>query len=290
MESFGSDRAAFGRISTSTDGPNELRPYYRPPSISLVDDESKLPPSSSSANFSTIFSDLGYDDYISDSAPSLGDLVSRLRDEAIYSYVSVLLSQPFEVAKVVLQTYDAGKVGGSTLDSADLGNGVTVEDKRVYSEEFVDDTDSDEEFPSYFAPTSPHETPSHRPQRKRPLSRSQSGYISSEQASQQQQIILKRPDSIIEVLGHLWSTERQWGWWKGTNSTFIYGVLFKTIEAWSRGFLTTVLNIPDPVLLRTGLGGNILDSPNPYASVGIVVAAAGIAGFLLGPIDMIRTR
>jgi len=288
MESFGSEYATFSRISTSDGAHNELRPYYKPPSISLVDDEPKSRSSGGGGNFTELFSDLGYEDYISDSAPSLGDLVSRLRDDAIYNYVSVLFAQPFEVAKVILQTYDAGKVG-NTLGSAEAGNGAAVEERRVYSDEFLSDSDSDSEFPSYFSPTSPQETPSHRPSRRKTPSRSQSGYTPSEQGAHQQ-IILKRSDSIIEVLGHLWSTEHQWGWWKGTNTTFTYGILFRTIEAWSRGFLTTVFNVPDPVLLRTGIGGNILDSSSPYMSVGIVVAAAGIAGFLLAPIDMVRTR
>ena len=80
--------------------------------------------------------------------------------------------------------------------------------------------------------------------------------------------------------------------WKGTNSTFIYGILLKTIETWTRSFLSALLNIPDPTLgvVRSISGPNILDSPSPITSISVVVISAGIAGFILSPIDIIRTR
>jgi fusion and transport protein UGO1 len=97
------------------------------------------------------------------------------------------------------------------------------------------------------------------------------------------------------VLSQLWAKEGAWGIWKGTTSTFVYNVLLKTIETWSRSLLSALLNLPDPALLSVGAtttpgGLNILDSPNPMAGIAVAVAAAGIAGLILAPIDMIRTR
>ena len=108
-------------------------------------------------------------------------------------------------------------------------------------------------------------------------------------------IELRKSDSIREVLSQLWAKEGAWGLWKGTNSTFIYHVLLKTIETWTRSLLSAILNLPDPVFPVLGspvTPGNIsiLDSPSPFASVGVAVAAAAIAGMALAPIDMIRTR
>lgn len=99
----------------------------------------------------------------------------------------------------------------------------------------------------------------------------------------------------MEVISQLWSKEGAWGIWKATNSTFVYNILLKTIETWSRSMLSALLNMPDASLAGVGTslaGGstNILDSSNPMASIGIAVAAAGIAGLILAPIDMIRTR
>lgn len=97
---------------TTRDGPNPLRPYYVPPSISVNDKLSNSAArasntSSAAASASTFFSDLDYSDYLSDSSPSSGDAIKRLLDQALWKYTSVLMAQPFDVAKTILQTYVA---------------------------------------------------------------------------------------------------------------------------------------------------------------------------------------
>ena len=168
------------------------------------------------------------------------------------------------------------------------------------------DDDSDSDLPSYFTPTAPYETPSSPSNRRRrkPPSRSLSATptpsthsspttSSHHHHSTTHTLDLKRPDSLLEVLSQLWSREGAWGVWKGTNSTFVYNVLLRTIETWTRSLLSAMLDLPDATLLSLGspLGSvSILDSPNPVASVAVAVGAAGIAGLVLAPIDMVRTR
>ena len=50
-----------------------------------------------------MFSDIDYSDYMSDASPSTIESIRKTLDDALYRYVSVLLSQPFDVAKTVLQ-------------------------------------------------------------------------------------------------------------------------------------------------------------------------------------------
>lgn len=50
-----------------------------------------------------MFADIDYSDYMSDASPSTIESIRKTLDEALYRYVSVLLSQPFDVAKTVLQ-------------------------------------------------------------------------------------------------------------------------------------------------------------------------------------------
>jgi fusion and transport protein UGO1 len=50
-----------------------------------------------------MFSDLDYSDYISDSSPSAMNMIKEMADQALWKYTSVLIAQPFEVAKMVLQ-------------------------------------------------------------------------------------------------------------------------------------------------------------------------------------------
>lgn len=50
-----------------------------------------------------ILSDLEYNDYLGDTSPSMVQNVKDLIDELIWKYSSVLMAQPFEVAKTLLQ-------------------------------------------------------------------------------------------------------------------------------------------------------------------------------------------
>lgn len=99
-------------MSTSRDGTNPLRPYYRPPSIGIPIDTPSTgsgthglgPKNGSAAAYASSARDMfDYSDYLSDSSPSSIDAVKRMLDDWLYRYVSVLLAQPFDVAKMVLQ-------------------------------------------------------------------------------------------------------------------------------------------------------------------------------------------
>ena len=123
---------SFRGTSTSRDAPNPLRPYYNPPSIGLPPSDQPTT-SSSSANRSSfpaaareLFSDIDYESYIPDRAGSgragddgygsgIADLTKRIVDQAIWNYTSVLLAQPFEVAKIVLQCYQADARGAASM-------------------------------------------------------------------------------------------------------------------------------------------------------------------------------
>ena len=103
-------------MGSPQEGPNPLRPYYIPPSIGLP------PPSSSHAqNAATsvshsakasfgnsardLLTELDYSDYLSESSPSISGSAKDLLDRAIWKYSSVLMAQPFEAAKTILQAY-----------------------------------------------------------------------------------------------------------------------------------------------------------------------------------------
>ena len=156
--------------------------------------------------------------------------------------------------------------------------------------------DSDPDSPSYFtssAPLSPHRRSSSHSRGRRHIT-DRAGYIppSPGNISSPHKLELRRGGSLLEVISQLWTKEGAWGVWKGTNATFIYSVLLKTVESWTRSLLSVLLNVPDPGLLAgSGVGGlDIVDSPYPLASLGVAVAAAGVAGILLAPLDIIRTK
>lgn len=106
-------------MATSRDTPNPLRPYYIPPSIGLPPDVPQNQTSSSSSftarskksslgsQARDILSDLDYDQYFQSNSPTVAEHAKRLLDHALWNYTSVLLAQPFEVAKTLLQIHEA---------------------------------------------------------------------------------------------------------------------------------------------------------------------------------------
>ena len=103
-------------MSTSRDTPNPLRPYYRPPSIGIPIDTPGTtssgthglgPKNGSAASYASsardMFSELDYGDYLSDNTPTAVESVRKQVDDWFYKYTSILLSQPFDVAKLMLQ-------------------------------------------------------------------------------------------------------------------------------------------------------------------------------------------
>ncbi|MCJ1290674.1 mitochondrial fusion and transport protein ugo1 [Xylographa carneopallida] len=316
-------------MSTPREGPNPLRPYYIPPSVGLpigrgptgsAASQYANNQASSASNARTSFgssardilSDLDYTEYLTDASPTSAEVIKGLVDQALWRYTSVLLAQPFEVAKTVLQV----QLAGSADDSA---HGVLNDDMRRrperYREEFsdtaYDDSDSDEV--SYFTSTAPApQTPSRSPRRR---GRRSHGYHSPSPQSPESPVPRRESrhsnnahhipttTSIHTVISHLWSSEGAWGIWKGTNSTFIHGVLLSTITAFARSLICAVLALPDPglplsqsspsylIYNPSAVGGlDVLSSASPLLSLAAAVSAAGIAGMILAPLDIVRTK
>jgi len=331
-------------MTTSRDAPNPLRPYYIPPSIGLAPDVqpaaatalparpngggnssiSSISSGSGRPSFGTqardILSDLDYDAYFADDSPSVAGHARRLLDQALWNYTSVLLAQPFEVAKTILQVHEAASHAPALAIAESAVWSHKSRPQSFASGKYVDypsDEESDEDSPSYFtssapsyaqtpparlneappSPYSPGPSPARSPPRRhRPVtsrSRSATPTRSAPAPPAPRRLELKRPDALLDVIGQLWQKESAWGVWKATNSTFIYNFLLNTTEAWFRSLIAAVLNVPDPSLLGspTAVGGlDILDSPSPLTSLAVAVAATAIAATLLAPLDLIRTR
>jgi hypothetical protein len=121
-------------MSTSREGPNPLRPYYRPPSIGIPQDTSGTtssgthglgPKNGSAASYASSARDMfDYSDYLSDAPPSSVEAVKKTLDDWFYKYFSILLSQPFDVAKTVLQVRHQGLADG-TIPAAAAGEAQT---------------------------------------------------------------------------------------------------------------------------------------------------------------------
>ncbi|KAI1002357.1 hypothetical protein K3495_g5844 [Podosphaera aphanis] len=281
----------------SQDSPNPLRPYYRRPSIGISQDIyettsagpyglglKNVGPSSYASSARDIFSDINYTDYLSETSPTVLESTRKQIDEWFFRYINVLLAQPFDVAKMVLQARS------QDLEKTALAS-EKINLRRTYSQDSLgsdcpsDDSDLDEL--AYFTSSTPYSktqsrsrepirTPSSVPDSRQPLAH---------------QLVLKTTDSILEVASQEWTKEGARGLWKGTNVTFIYGFLLETMEKWSRSLLLAILNLPDPVLTSgIDIPGEIPALSYPWASFAVSITAAIMAGVILAPLDIIRTK
>ncbi|CAO2647326.1 Nn.00g082480.m01.CDS01 [Neocucurbitaria sp. VM-36] len=308
-------------MATSRDAPNPLRPYYIPPSIGLPPDvphnqTSSSPPRYGSSSMKPslgsqardMLSDLDYDSYFPNNDPTIAGHAKKLLDQALWNYTSVLLAQPFEVAKTILQIHEAtGQLPGLKIGADGVGKRSRPQSFASGKfEDYPSDEESDEDSPGYFTSTapqlrqpaeySPSASRSRSPQKhqRRTRSRSRSATPTRPPPPTVRKLDLRRADSLLEVIAQLWQKESAWGVWKGTNCTFIYNFLLKTTESWFRSAISAILNVPDPGLIGnavSGIGGlDIMDSPSPLMSLGVAVAATAIAATILAPLDMVRTR
>jgi fusion and transport protein UGO1 len=140
---------SFRGTSTSRDAPNPLRPYYIPPSIGLPPDQQphaggSRPPNASTGRSSfpaaarELFNDIDYESYIPDrqgDGSGVADMAKRLVDQAIWNYTSVLLAQPFEVAKIVLQCHHADSTAPSMSTRGHISTPSASSGKNGYAAE-----------------------------------------------------------------------------------------------------------------------------------------------------------
>ncbi|KAI4151557.1 MAG: hypothetical protein LQ340_003431 [Diploschistes diacapsis] len=249
-----------------------------------------------------MLSELDYSEYLLDASPSVLEVVKGLLDQGLWKYTSVLMAQPFDLAKVVLQVQDAGDVNDEEEESEKPRSNATSRTKPYD----LPSDDSDDDSQSYFTSTAPRPNPSRRARRQYTSSRSTSpstprsrrGARSPQPQNQAYAKVPLSTSSITAVLSRLWREEGAWGVWKGTNSTFWHSVLFSTISSFLRSFLCAILALPDPAhatvasfpspssLARLDL----FSSPSPLLSLLVSVSAAGIAGLALAPLDIARTK
>ncbi|KAI5857439.1 mitochondrial carrier domain-containing protein [Durotheca rogersii] len=296
-------------MASIREGVNPLRPYYIPPTIG--DQVEALPsrpnpfshsiataPTSTPNKYASrardIFSDIDYKDHLDDISPSTIHSVKQFVDELLWKYTSVLMAQPFEAAKTILQVRNQDDMGGleAPPEKPPRASPSLVAPKHSIFDQYPD-SDSDPEESAFFGASTPYTpTPSSRSGTRRGSSPavSPTRKVPDKAVLPPHQLLLRRPDSIFDVISQLWAKESVWGVWKGTNATFLYTVLQSLLENWSRSLLSALLNVPD-----LGLKDDVdrlvdIASPYPWASLCVAATAAVATGLILAPLDLVRTR
>ncbi|VBB75711.1 Putative protein of unknown function [Podospora comata] len=300
----------------SDNGVNPLRPYYIPPSIGEPPESLPTPPGpkafaqagNSTGQYATkardLFSDIDYKNYIAEPSPSVVQTVKEVLDELLWKYSSVLMAQPFDVAKTIMQVRKQDDLGGLAAAAeeaeearrqqaqAAVAAAANPWNTQFDDEEQAHDSDSDADEMAYFTSNQPR-TPSPTATRGRPnpMTPLDTPRTPGKPAPvPAHQLAIRTPDSVLEVIAQLWQKEGAWGVWKGSNVTFIYSVLHSLLENWSRSLLSALLNVPDLGVKNDADRLIDIAAPYPWASLCVAAAAAVVTGLILSPLDLIRTR
>ena len=295
-------------MPSQKDGVNPLRPYYVPPSIGNPPAGANPPdPNPFSAGNSSqyankardIFSDLDYKDYIAEPSPSVIQSIRDLIDELSWKYTTILMSQPFEVAKTILQVRvqdDLGAASSTPATPATSRGRRSGFQRSLYGD--MPDSDQEDDEPAYFTSSVQSVSTSLHP-RNGDLETAD-GFDKPTTGSPRQkkniitimphQLDIRKPDSIMEVISQLWTKEGAWGVWKGSNATFLLNLLQSLMENWMRSLLSAVFNVPD-LGVKDDLDRLVdIASPYPWASLFVATGAAVATGLILSPLDLVRTR
>jgi mitochondrial fusion and transport protein UGO1 len=280
--------------------PNPLRPYYIPPTIG-ADPSSNVAPNASkpgtqSSGFT--FPDIDYSDYIPEASPSLTGSIKSYIDQAFWKYTTVVLGQPFEVAKLILQTRVAQD---DEENEKPRHRHEHYEDDEGLSRQYsLEEEHSSDDEPNYFTSAAPLDPPLSsrspiRGRRGRPPRETAPSRRLDRQEKSDSQLHLRNPHSLLEALSALSSKSGGLAMWRATNSTFVYNILTRTLETFFKGFLAAVFGVVENDILSASAGGAvpdtaILTSTSPAASILISTAAAVLSALVLAPIDAARTR
>ncbi|GMG24114.1 unnamed protein product [Ambrosiozyma monospora] len=231
--------------------------------------------SSGSGYKKNIYSDLEFREYFE--WGNLQQLIYSLFQSFAKNYFKLLISQPFEVSRVLLQIgsfkKQPGRIAGLTDKESAAALGVNEDDE---------DSDDDDDDSRYFARAG-----SPRPRRtsieKTPKS-VRSFQVSS--ASKGKTTTQLQPVTLnsLDLLSSLCAKEGATGALKAINTSFLVNTLQYTIESWISGFFAGLLGVPDPLFV------DLIHSPNANLSLLLSVVSNVLTGLILSQVSLIKTK
>ncbi|CAI5759894.1 unnamed protein product [Candida verbasci] len=246
----------------------------------------------SSNNDKNFLSDLEFNEYFDYN--NLIETMKNLIYNFIKSYIKVLLSQPLEIVRLVLQV---GKFNcnnkkesiskSKRLLNDDTGSTTTTnEENDTYNEQIG--IFDDEETINYFESQNDQSVWRNNNENNNNDFNSQQSNKSNKPKSKRRSLRSNKiqPKSLhtLEILSSIVNKDGPLALFRGINASFIYQTLSHTIEAWITGFISPFLGIPDPFFL------DLTHSNDPFKSLWLSVSACILTGVILMPLDLIRIK
>lgn len=220
---------------------------------------------------------------------NLSELLKNLVWNFCKNYFKVVLSQPLEAVRLVLQVgyfdfsqsakqpkKDAEKPASSRKYSRLLNDSPSTTPLQTD----ISETDSEGEI-DYFQSSSQPTVRSQSLDPRKPAS------IHKGKRSKH----LLNPNKIdpvskhtIDIMTAIATKDGPFALFRGINASFIHQTLSHTIEAWITGFISPFLGIPDPFFL------DLTHLTEPLKSLWLSVLACVLTGLILMPLDLIKVR
>ncbi|EGW32208.1 uncharacterized protein SPAPADRAFT_139594 [Spathaspora passalidarum NRRL Y-27907] len=230
--------------------------------------------------------DLEFNEYFD--LHNLAELFKNLFWNFIKNYTKVLLSQPLEIVRLVLQVGKFEFVSPEKKLTPDLSESrrLLAEDMGEFSSPAPYTTEEeDDDVIDYFQSNIEQSVWSNE-QSRQSLDTSEVRKKKKSKRRSGSRINKIQPKSIhtVDIMSAIVNKDGPFALFRGINASFIYQTLSHTIEAWITGFISPFLGIPDPFFL------DLTHSNDPFKSLWLSVSACVLTGLILVPLDLIRVR
>ena len=217
--------------------------------------------------------DLDIDEYFD--ANNVVELLRNLVWSFVKNYCKVIVAQPLEVVRLVLQVgrFDA-------LDTAPA---------PPYTRLLDGDSDDDVGFfepaaASNAAPKAASKAATLPPRLRVSLRASLRASLALPRPLRTRHHIDPVSKHTADIMLAVVAKDGPFALFRGLNAAFIHQTLLHTIEAWITGFVSPFLGIPDPFFL------DLTHLTDPWRSLWLLVGACVLTGLVLMPLDLIKIR
>lgn len=207
---------------------------------------------------------------------NLLELLKNLFWNFFRNYCKVVVSQPLEIVRLVLQVgyFDFSQTPKRKDPKKHRRLAASLESSTTSTTSELDQessSDGDEEI-DFFQLTRDVSSPK------------KSNSLASSRTSSKSSKIQPITRHTVDIMTAIASKDGPFALFRGVNASFIHHTLAHTIEAWITGFLSPFLGIPDPFFL------DLTHLTEPAKSLWLSVLACVLAGVVLMPLDLIKVR